>query len=86
LPRLGIVQLLDLEVNAGDLLHAVDIVRILGKHLLKDVDGLLRGLEVVRRIQSGHDVLGQRGSQVALGHGQRWIQLRSFWKWSMASS
>ena len=27
LPFLGIVQLLDLEINAGDLLQAVDIVR-----------------------------------------------------------
>ena len=40
------------------------------------LDRLLRGLQVVRRVQAGNHVLGQRGGQIALGHRQARIELR----------
>jgi hypothetical protein len=76
LPSFRFIQLLDAEVDAGNVLQAVHIARILVQNLLEDADGLLRGVHVVRRVESGHYILSQRGGQIGLGHGQARVELR----------
>ncbi len=61
---LGHGHVLDVEVDGGDLLERHDVVGVALEHDLEVVDGILRGLQILRSVDVGDDLLRIGGSKI----------------------
>jgi len=72
---LGDIELIDVEVDGGDLLERHDVMRIALEHDLEVVDGILRGLQIVRILDVGDDLLRVSDGEIETGLGIGGVEL-----------